>query len=685
MVFPALPRLAILALMASCSTPVGEIVVCEGNSDCPAGSLCEGGRCRPEELAPIDASIERPDVGVDVATDADGTPSPEDAAPDAEQPDADAGAGDVGADATEDAPTVGALLVRLEAPEAGAALSGDVQVEVIAATDSELELTELGFVVDGVERGTREGSLRAASFTWDTRAIADGEHRLAGLARDSGGREQLTNAISVTVSNRGGLVSVEGDRFTVDGQVWGLVGIEYEPAPDADAEALALDLRAVATAGFTAIEVAAPGIELEPAENVFDQSACDRLGEILDGAAAAGLRVLVRLPPIESYAWLAGAYPAYRTSLQIFVDGRLRSVLARRQANVVERCELAARQEILGFDILRAARAGDQSGRSSPLAVAAWEAWTLEKYGDRSSRQEAWGGDLLLTCGPEDDTLCPPPGNQLCAPPGIDAISLAVLDHRAFVRDAADAAIADLVRKLGLADRDHLFTVGHQSGIDGPVNGYETRCRDGESFLDPRVGASHVDFVLVRAMPWQGAGVSPSTEPLPPGQTGYADDFLKAEYLSAYARVGKPVVLGGFHYETRGDGQREGIQAEVWARALDGVAYAGLAGSIGERWRDDVRALGDGLVDGAGVAKPAVAEASSRAPALAAPEPWTPDVRILARRGAYPRFVDVVSRGMAEYRLPRVSGERVGVLTCDQIVGEAECGEVVGCAEHCAP
>ena len=258
-----------------------------------------------------------------------------------------------------------------------------------------------------------------------------------------------------------------------------------------------------------------------------------------------------------------------------------------------------------------------------------------------------------------------------------------MLDYRAFLREAVAEALGDLVRKLRVADPDHLYSARHRALVFGPDAADRQRCLSGGGGLDPRTAAAQLDFVTVGVRPWDGVPLPPAVQPVPAAYAGYGEDFVRLELLTSYARVGLPVVAAGFGYAAAGVTAGDDIRRDVWTRVLQRVAHAGAAGAIGERWLDV--GGGDGLLGQAGAPTTTVPVILAEGGALAAPPEWLADRALLARSGLQARFRHQMAELVPAYEAARGDAGRVEVVTCDQVTDGDSCAEVIGCQGVCAP
>lgn len=85
-------------------------------------------------------------------------------------------------------------------PSAGAVVAGRVRLSA-RVHDDFFGPTLVAFEIDGAHVGTVESSGTAASFTFDTRALADGAHTLVAFASDAAGHASDTKPVSFTTAN----------------------------------------------------------------------------------------------------------------------------------------------------------------------------------------------------------------------------------------------------------------------------------------------------------------------------------------------------------------------------------------------------------------------------------------------------------------------------------------------------
>ena len=300
----------------------------------------------------------------------------------------------------EEAPDVGrvdaALLpveISLERPAEGERVAGVVRLTGRVTTDPSLVLRDAIFWLGDAElletsvSVVQEGDgLYRIEQDWPTEAVADGSYVISLEVWDTGQRSVRSEPRAFRVYNYPARLQVEGERFVLEGRAWGMVAVAYVAEIELTEAALVADLQGVYQAGFNTLELEAPAAELEIAENVFDLGSCARLRELLNAAGQVGLKALLRLAPLSAYPWLLEAHPAYGASTAPYVDGKARSALARRHLNLIERCSLGQQESLLGYELLSGPRAGDLEGRLTAAAVAAWEAWSLDRYGDAEAR-----------------------------------------------------------------------------------------------------------------------------------------------------------------------------------------------------------------------------------------------------------------------------------------------------------
>jgi Bacterial Ig domain/Chitobiase/beta-hexosaminidase C-terminal domain len=91
------------------------------------------------------------------------------------------------------------LSVALTSPAAGATVSGVVPVTADAAPGG--AVTSVEFLADGVSIGTDLDGSDGWSVQWNTSPIAQGTRALTAVARDAGGNEAVSTAVSVSVLN----------------------------------------------------------------------------------------------------------------------------------------------------------------------------------------------------------------------------------------------------------------------------------------------------------------------------------------------------------------------------------------------------------------------------------------------------------------------------------------------------
>lgn len=676
---------ALLVLAApGCSKEQGEAAFCHGDGDCPAGARCVGGQCLPGEYQPLPQA----DLG-----------PADDAAADAGEPDSgepDGGPEDAAVDAGEDGgeDLGGGQIVPLELtwlePGGGSRVEGEIELRFALRADLRLRPRLLTVTVDDVEaaRLGRPDPQADVVVRLDTAAFPDGARRLAATILDDGGRTAESGPRFLIFLNHPQRLQLEQGRFFLGGEQVGLVGVEYT-VPDDDA-VLDADLAAMAAAGINLISTAAPAVEVEPAENTFTPEGCSAVSRLLDRAPAQGSSVLLVLPPYRAWPWLQPADPAAGAAAPLW-DGKLRSALARRHANLLERCGWVGRDALAAVDVWRSPRPGSESERASSAAIQAWDAWSLARHGSAEARAAAWGAAATFTCGPAGDQPCPPPGEALCDPTagGEAGPSAWVADYRAFTADAGRAALQDLAAKVKLAAPSLLIAAGLDAPAAGPIEDSRLACAQDGGTLDPRTLAAGLDFLLLVARPWQGVPHSPLDEaPLPPEHASHANDFFGLELSALWARgASRPIVLAGFAGDAAlgGGGEAgEAVQAGVWSRVLRLSRDLALDGVVGASWRDDPApdVPQTGLLAADGLPRAALAALQEEAAAVKTPAFWAPNAWLAVPAERVHHLAEAFYLAQPYYLPLRTEEKKVGTTGCS-LPANLSCPEVAGCTELC--
>ncbi len=97
-------------------------------------------------------------------------------------------------------PPLGSLIVRINAPAAGATVSGSTTVSAQVSIVGALTVAGVQFKLDGVNLGAEDRSA-PYSITWNTAGTSNGPHTLTAVARDALGVRYNSEPVTVTVFN----------------------------------------------------------------------------------------------------------------------------------------------------------------------------------------------------------------------------------------------------------------------------------------------------------------------------------------------------------------------------------------------------------------------------------------------------------------------------------------------------
>jgi hypothetical protein len=123
------------------------------------------------------------------------------------------------------APDVTLPTVSITAPDAGATVSGTVNVAASAADNSGV-VTLVEFFVDGALKASDTAA--PFSFAWDTLTTSSGVHTLTAKAYDASSNVGTSLAVNVTVQNQtGGAELLVNGGFESSAAPWSLVGNAY--------------------------------------------------------------------------------------------------------------------------------------------------------------------------------------------------------------------------------------------------------------------------------------------------------------------------------------------------------------------------------------------------------------------------------------------------------------------------
>ncbi len=101
--------------------------------------------------------------------------------------------------------------VAITAPAGGATVSGTT-VAVTATASDNVGVAGVQFKLDGVSLGA-EDTTPSYAVTWDSTTATNGSHILTAVARDAAGNTTTSPGVTVTVSNGGGMLSIDAVAF----------------------------------------------------------------------------------------------------------------------------------------------------------------------------------------------------------------------------------------------------------------------------------------------------------------------------------------------------------------------------------------------------------------------------------------------------------------------------------------
>jgi len=682
------PRVWLALLMAGASLACGDgggeaaSPLCSADSECPAGAVCSGGICLPGEYTPLpqrDLGTPEDDLGTpqDLGGPVD-LSVPDDQGPGADlEPDPDQGG--LG-------PELRPLELEWLAPEEGARGAGELALHFRVAGDPRTPPRIFTLFVDGepalrLGRPTPGAELVAVLATTE---FADGHHTLFASLNDDAGREVSASERRLLFVNQPDRLGVEDGRFWADGEALALVGVDY--VPPLNEAVLQSDLQALALAGVNLVAVRAPALEVEPEENAFLAEGCEAVTGLLARAREHGVWVMLRAAPAEAYPWLPRQAGVVAGPSAPFWDAKLRSAWARRIANLVDRCGWAESDALAAVQLWEAPSPGPLAARSAPLALAAWDAWSLERYGDAAARAAAWGEPDAFDCGPEGGAPCPPTDELLC---GEGPATPRSVDYRAFLEDRASSALAALSATVAGSAPAALRTASFAAASDRPPAVASGAClAAGPSVL--RAGSSAgLDFLLVSGQPWEGVAALPGAEGLSEEQAARQADFARFELAALLVRqAGLPLLYDGFSGDAAlGGEQGPAIQAGLWQSVLESAVALRLAGVVGASWRDSEGGSATGLMGPDGQPRPAygVLQAGGAAFAATAADPWAAATWLALPwdRWANPAIAVEATLPTWDALRPGAAGS-TGASPCSLLPGlSAE--QVQGYAELCGP